>query len=376
MSDFQRKGEISSTNNIISDPADSNFGGWFIPNLVSKYAGDASVFYFQREKFRKYDLVLRDQYYHIKDQEDVFRMERLCNNHYDDQIRLSYRMELLTIPYSVLKSLGRRKSSIPDVPIVSVNNVESRVERQTTNSDCDVVSHVNHSEVVCSDTTNALTDIHCDVSCSEVQVYSKDSVYVEPTLIDLDVMPDVHTYEDVIEFASCDIEPAHVQPSLLDADVDMELELEKDLTSIWGSDIELVASSCVHNDVVSLESDYEFQHMQVGYNDISGITTCASVDTIVDRDHDLDVHETVPLECDMCASMSAMQVECMGGQATGVSASRVRSYGLCRERVPLAVSPLGAVHGSVLLAEDAPVRVVAVLGARRIFDPGGYSCTR
>ena len=272
--------------------------------------------------------------------------------------------------------VGRRKFSISEVPIVSVNNVESRVERQTTNSDCDVVSHVNHSEVVCSDTTNALTDIHCDVSCSEVQVYSKDSVYVEPTLIDLDVMPDVHTYEDVIEFASCDIEPAHVQPSSLDADVDMEVELEKDLTSIWGSDIELVVSSYVHSDVVSLGSDCESQDMQVGYNDISGITTCASVDTIVDRDHDLDVHETVPLECDMCASMSAMQVECMGGQATGVSASRVRSYGLCRERVPLAVSPLGAVYGSVLLAEDAPVRVVPVLGTRRIFDPGGYSCTQ
>ena len=124
----------------------------------------------------------------------------------------------------------------------------------------------------------------------------------------------------------------------------------------------------------SLEIDCEFQRLQIVLEDISGITTCASVDTIDDRDQDLDVHECVPLECDMCSSMNASQVECMGGQATRVSASRVRSYGLCRERVPLAVSPLGAVHGSVLLAENAPVRVVPVLGARRIFDPGGYSC--
>ncbi len=100
------------------------------------------------------------------------------------------------------------------------------------------------------------------------------------------------------------------------------------------------------------------------------------MDTIADRDHEHDVHERVPLVCYMCASMNASKVECTDGQATRVSASRVRSYGLCRERVPLAVSPLGAVHGSLALAEDAPVRDVPVSGARRIFDPGGYSCTQ
>jgi hypothetical protein len=189
-------------------------------------------------------------------------------------------------------------------------------------------------------------------------------------------MPDACKFDDVIEFASCDLEPVDVQPPSLDADVDMEVELEKDLTSIWGSDVELVVGSCVRNDVMSPESDCESQDMQDDCNDISGITTCASVDTIVDRDHDLDVHERVPLECDMCATMNAMQAECMSVKATRVSASRVRSYGLCRERVPLAVSPLGAVHGSVALSEDAPARVVSVLGGRRIFDPGGYSGTQ
>ena len=373
MSDFQRKGEISSTNKIILDPAKSK-----VRTLSSnaKYAGDDSFSNRMRRiddaiyKFRAASIINRLDYDILKLEQQVSNRERMIRNRPQHRVQQGFN-----------NLLGKHtriscKSSISDVSIASVDNVESRVERQTTNSDCDVVSHVNHSEVVCSDTTNALTDIHCDVSCSEVQVYSKDSVYVEPTLIDLDVMPDVHTYEDVIEFASCDIEPVDVQPSSLDADVDMEVELEKDLTSIWGSDIELVASSYVHNDVVSLESDYEFQHMQDGCNDISGITTCASVDTIDDRDHDLDVHECVPLECDMCPSMNASQVECMGGQATRVSASRVRSYGLCRERVPLSVSPLGAVRGSVLLAEEASVRVVPVLGARRIFDPGGYSGTQ
>ena len=200
-------------------------------------------------------------------------------------------------------------------------------------------------------------------------------VYVQPTLIDLDVIPDVYTYDDVVEFASCDVEPVDVQSSLEDADVNMEMEFDKDLNDIWGSDIDLLLNSCVYNPMhASLEIVCETQRLQVAVEDISGITTCASVDTIVDRDHDRDVHERVPLECDICPSINASQVECMGGQATGVYASRVCSYGLCRERVPLAVSPLGKVHGSVALAEDASVRVVPVLGARRIFDPGGYSC--
>ena len=56
MSDsFQHEGEMNSTINIISDPANSKVWIPFKVNKISKYAGDLSVFYFQWEKFRKFN---------------------------------------------------------------------------------------------------------------------------------------------------------------------------------------------------------------------------------------------------------------------------------------------------------------------------------